>query len=106
MGTKAWYKSTTLWVNGTITLASALVAILAVLDQLSQVIDAINITMLPEDLVAIVATVAAVLGAVRVLLRLVTSQPITGTKASKEFLKALNVTEQAHYRAGLTKRQQ
>lgn len=100
METKVWYKSTTLWVNGTITLATALVAILAVLDQLSQVIAAIDITMLPEDLVAIVATVATVLGAVRVLLRLVTSQPITGTPASKKFLEALYITEQAHYRAG------
>lgn len=102
METKPYHKSNIIQWGAAFTVGNALIAILAFLDQLTLVLDAVDLEVLPEDLVGIVATIAAVGSALTVILRLFSSQPIAGTKAARQLAAALEITadEPQYYRAG------
>lgn len=88
MGTKGIAKpiskSKTVWANAGLTVAGALVTLTALFDKLGQVLDAVDLAMLPEDLAAWLGGVLALVGAINVILRLVTSKPLRGTPAAKK----------------------
>lgn len=80
---KSISKSKTVWANAALTVTGLLIALAALFDKLGQVLDAVDLAALPDDLAAWLGGVLALVGAINVILRLMTSQPILGTKAAR-----------------------
>ncbi len=96
MGTKVWYKSRTMATGVIVTLAGIITVAL-------QLIGVMDISQLPPDVAEWVPLVGSALGLIMMFLRSKTSQALAGTKAALRAATALDITEQAHYKAGLLK---
>jgi len=84
MSPKEWTRSRTVWANAAVTTAGLLVTLAAIFDQLGQVLDAIDLAALPEDIAAWFGGIIALVSAVNIVLRLLTGQAITGTPAGNK----------------------
>ena len=85
MKTKRWTRSRTIWVNAVVTASGVIIYLANLFGKLALLLTAVNLDALPEDLATWVTTsgIVALVSAINVILRAVTSQPISGTKAAK-----------------------
>ena len=96
---KSLYKSNTIQLSAAVTLSGILL-------YLELLIGAFDVTQLPPEVAVWAAPIVVLLGLIIGALRVKTGLPLKGTKAARQAAVALDITEQAHYDAGLLKGKQ